>query len=67
MTVSLRVLLLLVLFEWLEDDNKKQLLHASNVCLGQRNMDPFHLHAVVVSIYKTGDASKLPTIDQYHC
>ena len=47
------------LYKWLDDENKKLLLHAANVCLRQGTMDPHHLNAVVVSIYKKGDASKL--------
>ena len=47
------------LFKWLDVPNRRLVLDAANVCLAKGEMDHHLMQAVVVSIYKKGDASKL--------
>ena len=47
------------LFKWLDVPNRRLVLDAANVCLEKGEMDHHLMQAIVVSIYKKGDACKL--------
>ena len=47
------------LFKWLDSSNRQLFLDAANSCLLKETMPQHHMNAVVVSIYKKGDSSRL--------
>jgi hypothetical protein len=47
------------LFKWLDEGNRQHLLQVLSQCFADEHMAPHHLQAIVVSIYKKGDSSKL--------
>ena len=47
------------LLKWLDAENRNALLEAANACLENGSMDQELMKAIVVSIYKKGDASSL--------
>ena len=47
------------LFKWLDENNRNLFLQVANTCLRQEEVKQHHMNAVVVSIYKKGDASSL--------
>ena len=47
------------LLKWLDQNNRNLFLQAANTCLRQEEVKQHHMNAVVVSIYKKGDASSL--------
>ena len=47
------------LFKWLDQNNRKLFLKVANTCLRHEEVKQHHMNAVVVSIYKKGDASSL--------